>query len=106
MTWARLVFGSTSILQYYHGRNGKMLDIDDNKEVVITWRVHPQSKTRDTGHLSRKTGKHSDSMFVFSIRSSYVALVVGLSNIYDLHAFWKSRRWYIVRKLCVLFVCN
>ena len=39
VTWASLVFGSTSISQYYHGRNGKMLDIDDNKKVVITWRV-------------------------------------------------------------------
>jgi hypothetical protein len=29
------LFGSTSI-SHYHGRNGKMLDIDDNKEVVIT----------------------------------------------------------------------
>lgn len=56
--------------------------------------------------LSQKTGKHSDSMFVFSIRSSYVALVVGLSNIYDLQALWKSRRWYIVGKLCALFACN
>jgi len=65
-----------------------------------------RAKTTRHWPLSRGPGKHSDSMFVFSIRSSYVALVVGLSNIYDLHAFWKSRRWYIVRKLCVLFVCN
>jgi hypothetical protein len=84
----------------------RSLDIDDNTEVMITWRVHPQSKTTRHWPLSRGIGKHSDSMFVFSIRSSYVALVVGLSNIYDLQALWKSRCWYIVGKLCALFVCN
>jgi hypothetical protein len=41
--WARLVFDKQAVSPntsgpfdlYYHGRNGKMLDIDDNKEEVI-----------------------------------------------------------------------